>query len=210
MTMNWEETMFAGVEGLTPANLSPDYSTAEFEDENFLSSEINSLWAVRQQYDEGIKGHRTGIRKLDGALGQLLFNAKLLLAKPGRNGGWSSWLAERKIARATADRLVIRFAKSRDIDLKSTRESINEPSEVEISKLVCTIAKRIEDKLTTQRSRYDLVCGLAHRLGLIITSDDAGLHIADPSAPVTEPPVQEPLAAASSVEADAYHQVFLS
>jgi len=60
---------------------------------------------------------------------------KSLLVKPGRNGGWSSWLADKKVARSSADRLVNRFAKSIAPKLPQGAVSEQEPTEADIGKL---------------------------------------------------------------------------
>src|ERR1017187_6758531 len=79
------------------------------EDEQRLADEIAQLWEVHAQAKTTVtktKGELKAIREL---LSERLYELKQLLARPGRCGQWSSWLKERKISRATADRLVLRY-----------------------------------------------------------------------------------------------------
>jgi hypothetical protein len=50
---------------------------------------------------------------------------KKLLAKAGRNGQWSSWLQEKRVPRATADRLVIRYQQSLNPEANRLNETIS-------------------------------------------------------------------------------------
>jgi hypothetical protein len=193
MPVKFDHTLFAGVEGLTPANLSPNYDPKQFEDETFLEQEIGTLWTWRQQWVEEVGTRRKVVRDFDASLGQLLYHVKVLVAKPGRNGGWSSWLEERKIHRTTADRLIVRFARSRGIELPHVADSnvVAEPHEGQISTLAVGTAQRVERKLPSARSRFNFIDILAHRLGLTTERRTTGVHIADPDLPIPEPPAPE-------------------
>ena len=116
---------------LQSANCTPD----ELQNEAFLTDQIETLWRIRQCHANAIKTDLKGMRSVDKTLGHLLFQMKSLLVKPGRNGGWSSWLADKKVARSSADRLVNRFAKSIAPKLPQGAVSEQEPTEADIGKL---------------------------------------------------------------------------
>src|SRR5664279_3408750 len=79
--------------------------------EAYLTEEIDNLWQCRESYKRAINSERDEMRAKDATLAEMLYTMKAVLSKPGRNGGWSGWLKQRSIPRATADRLVTRFAK---------------------------------------------------------------------------------------------------
>jgi hypothetical protein len=174
-----------------PALQSPDYSPDELDNETFLTQSIVDLWETRQCYEEEVESDRRRMRHLNGTLGQMLFNLKAILARPGRNGQWSRWLADRNIARSSADRLVNHFAKS--IGLKSPLGAIpgQEPTEAEIGKLFGAVWLRLERKLTTPQSIYDFLCCLITRSGLPHHYQPTGVLIIDP-AKVAAPEEPEP------------------
>lgn len=170
----------APVPNWNPVTASGDFTEQELQDETFLTENIGHLWEWRQGYSIDAERNRKSIRGIDATLGQMFFNLKLILAKPGRNGGWSSWLAEHNISRSTADRLVRRFAKAHGINDKLSHDPISEPTEVEVSKLSATVWRRVEGTLTTPRSRYDFLRCLMLRFGLTGTAQEHGVLLLDP------------------------------
>jgi len=187
--IKFEDSMFYGVPGYSEAVISRDYSIDELQDEKFLTETITELWATRQHYSIEVKGERQCIRGLDRKLGQTMFQMKLKLAKPGRGGGWLSWLTERGISRATADRLVVRFARARGLYDQLPHEAIpDEPTEAEIGRLFANIWPRLERKLTTSSSRFQFLRCVIHRSGLTYDWQDSGIMIFEPgSEPVPAP-----------------------
>lgn len=175
--------------GIDPALASTEYSNDELQNEEFLTNTIVELWSVRELYNNKHSQERNYIRHCDQCLGQLLYNVKGFVCKPGRNGGWSSWLAERKISRSTADRLVHRFAKSRGLEDKLSHDSISEePTELEVIKLAMAAWKKVEDKLPTPHSRYVFLRSLGRHSELRMELSDDGLIVFEPSlAPAPEP-----------------------
>jgi hypothetical protein len=179
--IKFEDTLFFGVPGYSPAVISPDYSIDELQDEKFLTETITELWTTRQLYSTEIKGERQCIRGIDSKLGQMMFQMKLILAKPGRGGGWSSWLVERGISRATADRLVNRFAKSRGLYDQLSHEAVSaEPTEIQINTLFASVWPRIERRLPTPRARYDFLRCYLYRSGLAHEWQNNGILVYEP------------------------------
>jgi hypothetical protein len=126
-------------------------STAILQDEVYLASRIGKLWEVRRAHGDAINGEKARLHRVDGELGELLFHLKLTLAKTGRNGKWTAWLRENKVARASADRLVQRFESTLP-GFKSPHESDKEPTEADILKLSKAVWSRIHRVLTTDEA----------------------------------------------------------
>jgi len=80
------------------------------EEERMLAEEIARLWEVHVQAKGVVKKTKEELKAIRERLSKRLYEMKLLLSRPGRCGQWSPWLKERHISRATADRLVQRFA----------------------------------------------------------------------------------------------------
>jgi hypothetical protein len=68
------------------------------------------LWAVHQELYRSRRVLRPLIRQNDAELGRCLTEAQAALAVPGPNGGFKQWLRTQRIARATAYRLIKRYA----------------------------------------------------------------------------------------------------
>jgi hypothetical protein len=167
---------------ILPALMSGNCTPDELRDETFLTEQITYLWTVRECHATAISKDRKSMRSVDKSLGQLLYAMKTLLVKRGRNGGWSSWLPEKGIALSSADRLANRFAKS--ISIKSPQGAISEePTEVEIGKLVADVWHRIEKMMTTPQALYRFFCCLAGGTGLTCQHSREGVMIFDPAHP---------------------------
>ena len=108
-------------------------------DEIALTDQIVQLWQIHRDYQTTIKHQTQDLRVLRTELGKYLAEMKEMLAKPGRSGQWSSWLKERKIPRATADRLVTNFERSLNPEGNRLIEAITEPTEADIQKLFATM-----------------------------------------------------------------------
>jgi hypothetical protein len=142
-----------------PVDLESEMPAAAsaMEDETFLIYEISQLWNIHTSYQDSIKQDNHKLRAIRGDLGKLLFHMKQVLAKPGRNGGWSSFLKERQIPRATADRLVIRYQESLNPDANRLNETISEPTEEEIVRLFHSMRPRLRRLLATPQSLYRFI-----------------------------------------------------
>jgi hypothetical protein len=150
------------------------------QDENILCAEIEQLWQVHNDYKTSIKHESQSLRALRVELGKKLAEMKQVLAKPGRGGQWSSWLKERKIPRATADRLVSKYECSLNPDGNCLTESISEPTEAEIQSLLDKIASRLRRVLRTRNSVYRFVDLVASSFALERQEAEVGLVIVKP------------------------------
>ena len=77
---------------------------------------------------------------------------KQILAKPGRGGQWSSFLVERQIPRATADRLVARHLRSLDPNANCVTEDVSEPTEEEVQRLFTSVWPKLHRTLRSRQS----------------------------------------------------------
>jgi len=187
------ELVFPVFADIPPALQSSNATPDELQDPGFLSEHIETLWRIRECHANAIKTDQKGMRSVDASLGQMLYSMKSLLARPGRGGNWSPWLKERGIARATADRLVLRFAKSRNLIEKPAHEQLSEPTEAEIGKLFAAIWSRCEAKLPTAHSRYEFIRCWIVRSGLACEYQPGGILITNP-ANIASPKESEPAA----------------
>jgi hypothetical protein len=161
----------------SPVPEIPQPETQE-QDESVLTTGITQLWQVHCDYQTSIKHETEQFRALRNKLGKLLHRMKELLARPGRGGLWSSFLKEREIPRATADRLVQKYEQSLHPHANCLTESISEPTEDEIEKLCAKVFPKLRRVLRTQHSLYRFVelmtstlDGVDHRMteeGLLI------------------------------------------
>jgi len=127
------------------------------QDEAALTDQIVQLWQEQNDCKISIRHQTQNLRALRTELGKRLAEMKEVLAKPGRSGQWSSWLKERKIPRATADRLVTNYERSLSPDGNRLIESISEPTEDEIQKHFAKIFPKLRRVLRTPQSVYRFI-----------------------------------------------------
>ena len=149
----------ASTEGI-PTALLP-----ETGDEQRLADEIRQLWAVHVEAKTTVKNTRADLKAIRELLGERLYELKQLLARPGRNGQWSAWLKERKISRATADRLVQQYR----ADLpgyESPHEAISSPSEDTAEKLARVVWARFRKFFVSDEVVIRFINGIAALSGV--------------------------------------------
>ncbi|HEX8800585.1 MAG TPA: hypothetical protein VF772_18335 [Terriglobales bacterium] len=96
--------------GLVPTAVHSEQLGAEAERK--LATDINDLWSMHIQAQNTVATTKEELKVIRQRLGKRLIDMKLLLARPGRNGQWSSFLQEHGIPRTIADRLVARHERS--------------------------------------------------------------------------------------------------
>ena len=149
----------AGTESV-PTALLP-----ETGDEQRLADEIRQLWAVHVEAKATVKNTRADLKAIRELLSERLYELKQLLARPGRNGQWSAWLKERKISRATADRLVQQYR----ADLpgyESPHEAISSPSEDTAEKLARVVWARFRKFFVSDEVVIRFINGIAALSGV--------------------------------------------
>jgi hypothetical protein len=77
---------------------------------------------------------------------------KQVLAKQGRGGQWSSFLMERGIPRATADRLAARHLRSLNPNANCVTEELSEPSDEDVRRLFASVWPKLRRTLRSQQS----------------------------------------------------------
>lgn len=185
---------------LHPAATSPD--------ESVLTSQIVQLWLVHQDCQSAIKQETQQFRSLRSELGKRLHQMKALLARPGRSGGWSAWLKERRIPRATADRLVTKFERSLNPDGNCLTAQFTEPTDQEIQSLLDKLLPKLRRVLKTPASAYRFLDLLSSSFALIRKDTEEGLVVVKPGAHVAveqSPPAEaqaEPVPVTADVPAE--------
>jgi hypothetical protein len=161
-------------------------------DEEYLDVEIAQLWGIRSVYTGTIKTEMKHQRAVDNTLGKLLYSMKAVLASPGRLGKWSAWLKERRIPRATADRMCARYADAYHLNADPsclTEATKPEPTELQMGKLVTAVVAKCEKVLSSRWSRYTFIKLVTHRLGLTCEYRHGTFTIRDPDVPIEEPEI---------------------
>ena len=157
-------------EVLTSAAQSEDAGVDEAKVETELGFEVEILWAEHQRVNATKKTSAAELRRIRQELGRKLFECKQLLARPGRGGEWSSWLKDRGISRATADRWVNRYAES--IGQSDNRLTDAIPAEDAIEKLLNDFVKKTKPLLPGDHDRYRFSYRFTKKLGLQVEEED--------------------------------------
>jgi hypothetical protein len=153
------------LDGLTVVDAPLPYGVnGVYVNERDLTEQIDELWAARQTFNGAIRSQKSQMRSMDATLAEMLYTMKAVLSKPGRSGGWSEFLRDRRIASAVADRLVARYQRKLGQE-NSPRGAIQEPTEGEVQKIFAAAWVRLQKRLTTQESAYWFICNLALESG---------------------------------------------
>jgi hypothetical protein len=164
------------------------------ENETVLTAQILQLWEIYRTSKDTAKEQTQRLRIARQDLSRVLFQMKQALAKPGRNGEWSSWLREKGIPRATGDRLARKYERSLNPVSNCINEAISAPTEAEIQKALKTVLPKLRHVLQTPQSAYHfitLLISVCDGIGRQVT--DAGIFIAKPQAePTAGESVPEP------------------
>ena len=147
----------------TPGDDTAGESDAS-EEENVVTRQIICLWADREKKKTSLiktkaslnttkaslKTTKEQLSLMRAELGKRLFELKNLLAKPGRKGGWASFLDGEGIPRATADRYVQSHKRSLEGKTgKRLSEAISIPTEEKIKTMVVKLTPRLLRALPT-------------------------------------------------------------
>ena len=164
-----------------------------------MADEIRQLWAVHVNAKTTVKKTKADLKAILERLSERLYELKQLLARPGRNGQWSAWLKERKISRATADRLVQRYGANLP-GYESPHEAISNPSEDTAEKLAQSVWLRFRKTLATDEVVFQFIGCIAEISGVGHEQRAEGLVIFKPvpkaaeelpgSAPAIDPAPQ--------------------
>jgi hypothetical protein len=147
--------------------------------EDYLAGEAVSQWVNREQYRRTINVQKAEMLKVDAVLGELLYRMKCKLCRLGRNGTWSTWLRQQKIARSTADRLALDYAESHGLSDEFTHRQ-GEPLEGNICTAAQRTVDRLENMLRSPVSRMTFVKVLADLFQLKVDWEGEGARLSLP------------------------------
>ena len=133
---------------------------------DYLSGEIIFQWFNRKSLQREMSGQQVELSRMDGVLSGLLYEQKKKLSRQGRSGGWSKWLSQHKIPRATADRLAMEHVEFFGLQHELPHRERDEPLDGNVCVAACRTSEKVEQKLKTPRSRLVFLRCLADRLGL--------------------------------------------
>ena len=136
----------------TIESMDTDFTPETMESYDALGEAITNLWVAHANAKITARATKDELRVLRAKLGEQLSEMKQILAKPGRGGQWSSFLMERGIPRATADRLVARHQRSLNPDENCVTEDVSEPTDEEVQKLFTSVWPKLRRTLRSQQS----------------------------------------------------------
>jgi hypothetical protein len=136
----------------TTESLATDFTPEIIESHNDLGEAITGLWMAHADARNRARSTNEELRALRAKLGEHLWEMKQILVKPGRGGQWSSFLEERQIPRATADRLVARHLRSVNPDVNCVIEEFSEPTDEEVQRLFVAVWPKLRRTLRSQQS----------------------------------------------------------
>lgn len=174
--------------------------------EQQLADEIRHLWAVHVAAKTTVKQTREELRTLRKRLSERLCQMKLLLARPGRNGGWSSFLRSQGIAKATADRLVRKHEEISSPQPNIVSEQVSEPSRDDVGRFIDSQWSKLERNLPTPKSAYYFLWWFVGYSGLPYEMQKNGILVIDPTAnsqKESSSPAAAPMAGMAAGVADA-------
>ncbi|PSH02783.1 MAG: hypothetical protein CXZ00_15650 [Acidobacteria bacterium] len=168
------------MEELITTDINNEAALIPTETEEKLTAEITELWAVHTDAQSVVKKTQQELKAIRQNLGERLYAMKQILAKPGCQGGWSSFLEQHQISRTTADRLVATHAMS----LTGTTGLIKPLSDEKIDQFVEAVWKRLEKKLGTKQAVYAFLVRIIAESGLanfkFTRGEQHGLAVVDP------------------------------
>jgi hypothetical protein len=136
----------------------------ELRTEINLAEEISELWCSHVRAEGTIKRTAAELRELRVSLGAKLHQMKKLLSRPGRNGGWASFLMTQNIPLSTADRYVRRH----EATLNAISQNVSTghiSCKSEVHDLFQALWPRLRRVLKTQAKLYEFVCLLTTACG---------------------------------------------
>ena len=155
-------------------------------DDEFVPGEIVNRWFHREQSRRLKDLHEREMLEFDAVLAELLFRRKQMLCRLGRNGQWSLWLRQQRIARSTADRLVTQYAETHGLAGELKHRDIAEPIEGNVCLAAVRVFKRLRNMLSSPRSRMIFIRCLADRFGLGVEFGDDGSTLLSFSPPSSD------------------------
>jgi hypothetical protein len=136
----------------TIESLAIEFTPETTDPQTEIGEAITSLWSAHLNAENAARATNEELRRIRAMLGEQLSEMKQILAKPGRGGQWSSFLLERGIPRATADRLVARHQRALNPNANRLSEPVSEPTEEEVQKLFIAVWPKLRRTLRSRQS----------------------------------------------------------
>jgi hypothetical protein len=154
--------------------------------DDYLAGEIIFQWFNRKSLQREMSGQQAELSRMDGVLSGLLYEQKKRLSRLGRNGGWSKWLSQHKIPRATADRLVLEHVEFFGLQHELPHRERVEPLQANVCLAACRTSEKFEQMLKSPKSRMVFLRCLADRFGLGVDLELDGSVRLSLSPPISE------------------------
>ena len=172
--------------GLIPAAVPSEQLDTEAERK--LTTDINDLWSVHVQAQNTVATTKDELKVIRQRLGERLHEMKKLLARPGRNGQWSSFLQQHGIPRSTADRLVAGRERSLAPETNRFSDAIPKPTKQDIQRLLTSVWPRLAKTLTTPDSIFTFLHFVILRADIPHEYSDEGIMMYRPIVAMSAEP----------------------
>jgi hypothetical protein len=139
--------------------------TNDLQTEVNLAGEISDLWSAHVRAEGTIKRTAAELRELRLSLSAKLHEMKRVLSRPGRNGGWASFLATQNIPLSTADRYVRQHEASLNVPQARNVSNDQFPARSDVHELFQAMWPRLRRVLRNQAKLYEFVCLVAAACG---------------------------------------------
>ena len=171
---------------LIPTPVRFEQTAAETEQK--LTTDINELWNWHVQAQNTVATTKEELKAIRQRLGERLHMMKQLLARPGRNGQWSSFLQGHGIPRTTADRLVLGHERLLAPESNCANGAIHEPTKQDVRKLFTSVWPRLAKTLTKPESVYKFIIYIIARSGIPHQCREEGIVMFHPTIGVPGEP----------------------
>jgi hypothetical protein len=134
------------------------------ETEAKLTNDIKSLWTAHQTSTASAKRTKEELEDLRFDLGLKLCKMKSILVRTGRGGGWTAYLRSHGVPRASAERYIKQYKTIFNPESNRLSDTISEPSQDDVRRLVRRVLPRLRKILTTPASVSLFVSEVAQQL----------------------------------------------
>jgi hypothetical protein len=149
-----------------------------------LTEAITGLWTAHLNAKSAARATKAELHEIRARLGGRLHELKQVLAQPGRSGQWSSFLRERGIPRASADRLVIRHERRLNPNINRLIEANPEPTDEDVRKLFAAVWPKLRRTLRSPQSLAMFIDLLTSHYEGVEATDREILALAPPLPPI--------------------------
>ena len=149
-------------------------------EESRLTEEIIGLWSQHLELSGTRKATAKELRLIRNRLAERLYQVKTLLARPGRNGQWRSWLKQRGIVRSTADRLCQRYSESLGTTGEIAAPAAINDNENAVEPLLQSLLPRLKRTLPDTQAVFKFIAAIGEAFGLISETGENCVMVSQP------------------------------